>query len=77
MQVSVREARDNLSQLIKDAQAGEDVVIANHGQPVARLVPVARQGVQLGEWLQTNPPSVGRSAEEIDSYLSAERDSWE
>jgi prevent-host-death family protein len=77
MQVSVRQARDNLSQLIKDAQAGEDVVIANHGQPVARLVPVSRQRARLGEWLQMNPPATGRSAEEIDGYLSAERDSWE
>lgn len=38
MQVNVLEARNRLSQLIKAAQAGEDVVIANRGEPVARLV---------------------------------------
>lgn len=38
MQVNVLEARNRLSQLIKAAQAGEEVVIANRGLPVARLV---------------------------------------
>ena len=38
MQVNVLEARNRLSQLIKAAQAGEEVVIANRGAPVARLV---------------------------------------
>ena len=38
MQVNVLEARNRLSQLIKAAQAGEEVVIANRGEPVARLV---------------------------------------
>ena len=38
MQVNILEARNRLSQLIKAAQAGEEVVIANRGEPVARLV---------------------------------------
>lgn len=38
MKVNVLEARNRLSHLIKAAQAGEDVVIANRGAPVARLV---------------------------------------
>jgi len=32
-------AKNRLSQLIKSVHAGEVVVIANHGEPVARLVP--------------------------------------
>jgi prevent-host-death family protein len=39
MQVNILEAKNRLSQLIKSAQAGEEVVIANRGEPVARLVP--------------------------------------
>lgn len=39
MQVNILEAKNQLSQLIKSAQAGEEVVIANRGAPVARLVP--------------------------------------
>jgi prevent-host-death family protein len=39
MQVNISEAKNCLSLLIKAAQAGEDVVIANRGEPVVRLVP--------------------------------------
>ena len=40
MQVNILEAKSQLSQLIKSAQAGDEVIIANRGEPVARLVPV-------------------------------------
>jgi prevent-host-death family protein len=79
-QVSVHEARNRLSQLIKDAQAGDDVVIASHGKPVARLVPVrSSTGADILHWLDANPlpPDQRRTAEEIDAYLAAERASWD
>ena len=38
----MHEAKTKLSQLVERAEAGEDVVIARNGTPVARLVPVAR-----------------------------------
>ena len=49
MQVNILEAKNRLSRLVKDALAGEEVVIASNGEPMVRLVPVARQG-QLGGW---------------------------
>jgi prevent-host-death family protein len=79
-QVSVHEARNRLSQLIKDAQAGEDVVIASHGKPVARLVPVrTNTGSDILHWLDANPLPADqrRTAEEIDAYLAEERASWD
>jgi len=39
-QVGMHEAKTNLSQLVERAEAGEDIVIARNGTPVARLVPV-------------------------------------
>jgi prevent-host-death family protein len=39
----MHEAKTKLSQLVERAQAGEDIVIARRGKPVARLVPVARK----------------------------------
>ena len=39
MQVNIFEAKNRLSRLIKSVHAGEVVVIANRGEPVARLVP--------------------------------------
>jgi prevent-host-death family protein len=39
-QVGMHEAKTRLSQLVELAEAGEDVVIARRGTPVARLVPI-------------------------------------
>ena len=41
-QFGMHEAKTNLSQLVERATAGEDIVIARNGKPVARLVPVKR-----------------------------------
>jgi len=40
-QVGMHEAKTKLSQLVERAAAGEEIVIARNGKPVARLVPVA------------------------------------
>ena len=39
--VNIHEAKKNLSRLIERVKAGEEVIIAKAGKPVARLVPVA------------------------------------
>ena len=39
-QVNVQEAKTRLSQLLAQAEAGEEVVIARDGKPIVRLVPV-------------------------------------
>ena len=49
MKVNMLEAKSQLSRLVKDALDGEDVVIASNGEPMVRLVPVARKG-HLGGW---------------------------
>ena len=49
MKVNMLEAKNQLSRLVKAALAGEDVVIASNGEPMVRLVPVARKG-NLGGW---------------------------
>jgi prevent-host-death family protein len=38
--VSVDEAQTKLPDLLADALAGNEVIITEHGRPVARLVPV-------------------------------------
>ena len=42
--VNIREAKTQLSRLIERVKAGEEVIIAKAGKPVARLVPVASAG---------------------------------
>lgn len=41
-QVNVYEAKTQLSKLLERVEAGEEIVIARHGKPVARLVPEQR-----------------------------------
>ncbi|MCY4473951.1 MAG: type II toxin-antitoxin system Phd/YefM family antitoxin [Chloroflexi bacterium] len=42
--VNVHEAKTHLSRLLIDVEAGEEVVIARNGKPVAQLVAVIQQG---------------------------------
>ena len=44
MKVNMLEAKNRLSRLVKDALAGEEVVIASNGEPMVGLVPVANRG---------------------------------
>ena len=39
----VREARQNLTELLDDVKKGRVVVITDRGRPVARLAPIARR----------------------------------
>lgn len=50
--VNVHEAKTNLSRLIERAEAGQEVVIARAGRPVAKLVPLRsrRSPRRLGLW---------------------------
>jgi prevent-host-death family protein len=40
--VGVREARQNLSALLDEVKKGREIVITEHGRPVAKLVPPDR-----------------------------------
>ena len=42
--VNVGEGRTHLSRLLRQVEAGDEIVIARNGIPVARLVPVKKQG---------------------------------
>lgn len=81
---SVLEARNNLSRLIAESQAGEDVVITKRGTPVARIVPigpvdVVRNGRVLVEWIGRDPlpDRLIRTTAEIDRQIRENRDDWE
>lgn len=41
--VNIHAAKTHLSRLIDDVAAGAEVIIAKHGKPVARLVPLEAQ----------------------------------
>jgi prevent-host-death family protein len=49
MEVNVYQAKTHLSRLLRRVAAGEEIVIARAGRPVARLVPIRGGGArQLG-----------------------------
>lgn len=48
--MNVYEAKTQLSKLLQQVEAGDEIVIARHGKPIARLVPLQRTAAprQLG-----------------------------
>jgi len=91
VQVNILEAKNRLSQLVKAAQAGEEVVIANRGHPVARLVgtngheaaavapDTPADGEGIVAWLASHPlPAYARrSPQELEAALAEERLAWD
>ena len=45
--VNMHEAKSTLSQLVKRAEAGEDVIIARNGKPVVRLTRIKKSAPKL------------------------------
>lgn len=83
-QVNILEARNNLSRLVAVVGNGDEVVIANRGRPVARLVPIdadapQHTAAQAAEWLTRKlvPTHASRTVDELDLQIRAEREGWE
>ena len=45
-QINIHEAKTHLSRLVEEAAAGEEIVIAKAGKPIARLMPLAEHEPQ-------------------------------
>ena len=43
MRISLTEAKAKLTDLVRRAKAGDDVVLTRHGQPEVRLVPIVQK----------------------------------
>jgi prevent-host-death family protein len=46
MLVSVSDAKGQLTELVRRAEAGDEVVLTRHGKAVARLVPLSKRPTQ-------------------------------
>ena len=58
-QVSLYEAKTHLSKLVDEAAAGEEIVIAKNGKPMAKLLPLdaaqaRKEPRKLGQWAEQN-----------------------
>lgn len=56
MKVTVSEAKGQLTELVRRAEAGDEVILTRHGQPAVRLVPVRKI---------VDPATRGRVIEEV------------
>lgn len=75
MQVNMLEAKNQLSRLVKAAQAGEEVIIANHGVPVARLVAIHEGRQHTAGWgsLRLSPEVLDAAfTPEVDAEVAAD-----
>ena len=43
MKVAVTDAKAQLTELVRLAEAGDDIVLTRHGNPVVRLIPVKQR----------------------------------
>jgi prevent-host-death family protein len=45
VEVGIRELRAGLSRFVKRVEAGDEIVITDHGKPVARIVPIGERKI--------------------------------
>ena len=46
LRIGVRDAKANLSHVLREVKAGREIVITEYGKPVARVVPVGNPGLE-------------------------------
>ncbi|HLY44649.1 MAG TPA: type II toxin-antitoxin system Phd/YefM family antitoxin [Stellaceae bacterium] len=75
MRISVTDAKAQLTELVRRAENGDEVILTRHGHPAARLVPVkatpdrkARRAL-LEEVQASAKPSPGPSAARSQDFL--------
>ena len=72
--VNIHEAKTHLSRLLRRVSAGEEIVIARSGRPVARLVPIAppptarRPGTARGRLVLRDDFDAPLPEEELDRF---------
>jgi prevent-host-death family protein len=69
--VNVYEAKTHLSKLLDRVAAGEEIVIARSGRPVARLVPLAAPAVARRPGAWQGRVRLSRDFDELPSELAA------
>ncbi len=51
-QIGVREAKINLSKLLRQIKQGREVILTERGTPVGKIVPMPRESLSLAERLR-------------------------
>jgi prevent-host-death family protein len=80
-QVNLYEAKTQLSSLVERAAAGEEIVIAKNGKPMARLVPIPdrpKRTLEMAEWAKKLTPEQREAlaAEVLEPWPDDEINLW-
>lgn len=72
MQLNMLDAKNQLSKLVQAAIAGEDVVIANNGVPVVRLVKIGARTVarKPGAWAALPRPKRDWDSKKVNAEIA-------
>ena len=52
MEIGIRELKDRLSEILHRANAGEDVIVTHHGQPLCQITPIETTDHQIPDFLK-------------------------
>jgi prevent-host-death family protein len=52
LSIGIREAKIQLSKLLKNVQKGGEVIITDRGRPVGKIVPISEESLLLEERIQ-------------------------
>jgi prevent-host-death family protein len=75
MEISVTDAKAQLTELVRRAEAGDEIVLTRHGQAVVRLIPVKKglspetRRARLDEILASAKPTPGPCAARSQDFL--------
>ncbi|MGH9209750.1 MAG: type II toxin-antitoxin system Phd/YefM family antitoxin [Acidimicrobiales bacterium] len=73
--VTIRELRNHGGDVVARVAAGEPVVVTRSGEPVARLIPFRRRGLDaatlLSRWRLLPPVDAGRLRADLDEVLDS------
>lgn len=71
MRISVTDAKRLLAELIRRAQAGDEVVLTRHGHPAVRLVPISLVTCVEGRRALIEAARAGAAAKVADGPITA------
>lgn len=82
MQINILESKNRLSELVRLALQGEEVIIASRGHALVKLVPVAPGAATRRDvlaWLESHPlpRHAQRDHDQIEQDIQAEREAWD
>lgn len=79
LHVGVREAKANLSRLLRMVEKGNEVVLTDHGRPVGKLVPIDKGSLPLSSRIEQMEetgmlePVTGKGPRRLPSPIPVEK----